>query len=163
MHGCNSKSTHSGSDATSVQERGDNLGEVASTAKAQSILESAVPKEVSKLAEKQCRLVAWNFEVLTKLLRTIVARREAVGFQPDSPELIEKLERRLLHNGVRALDEVKEVVFLPKYDDTKRQVDEKSVELNDIVTSQLQEYLQTIAQMYHSNPFHNFEHVSHGM
>jgi hypothetical protein len=36
-----------------------------------------------------------------------------------------------------------------------------SIELADEVTSQLHNYVSTIASLYRDNPFHNFEHASH--
>jgi 3'5'-cyclic nucleotide phosphodiesterase len=65
--------------------------------------------------------------------------------------------------GRTALEEVKEIISLPKYDpaSVKRQQDSETLKLSDAVESQLEDYVRTIAQMYYDHPFHNFEHASH--
>jgi len=61
------------------------------------------------------------------------------------------------------VDEVVEIITLPKFDPKSIKALEKSqsVELDDAVVNQLKDYISTIAQMYRKNPFHNFEHASH--
>eukprot|EP00934_Nitzschia_sp_Nitz4_P004638 Nitzschia sp. Nitz4//scaffold197_size40390//30718//39231//NITZ4_007521-RA/size40390-augustus-gene-0.11-mRNA-1//1//CDS//3329540496//4628//frame0 len=62
-----------------------------------------------------------------------------------------------------ALDEVVEVITMPKFSSTSIQAMENatSVELDEVVVNQLKDYITTIAHMYRENPFHNFEHASH--
>jgi hypothetical protein len=102
------------------------------------------------------RLVNWNVEMLSKLLRTMVARREASGIRPDPQEIVEELEFGSSRSGKLALDEVKDVIELPKYDANaaELQVDEKSIELDEAAVSQLQLYVQTISALYPQNGFH---------
>jgi hypothetical protein len=60
-------------------------------------------------------------------------------------------------------DEVAEVIVLPKFTQhaSKAFADADSIELSPAVLSQMHLYLHTVAGMYHTNPFHNFEHASH--
>jgi len=112
---------------------------------------------------KTMRLVQWNTEVLARFLREVVARREASGISNDSSETIAQHEQDVLKDSSIVLDEVKDVVWIPKFDSdaASKQKSANEVELGDGVVEQLQSYIQTIAAMYRDNPFHNFEHASH--
>jgi class 3 adenylate cyclase len=61
------------------------------------------------------------------------------------------------------MDEVAEAITLPKFDPKKIKAIEKvdTVELTESVKTQLHDFIATMAKMYRSNPFHNFEHASH--
>jgi 3'5'-cyclic nucleotide phosphodiesterase len=116
------------------------------------------------------RLVEWNADTLRRLIKQIVARRVATSTSSDgvskksSSELsAAEKEAVRMSQGRTALEEVKEIITLPKYDPAivKRQQDPETVKLGDAVESQLEDYVRTIAQMYYNNPFHNFEHASH--
>jgi len=111
-------------------------------------------------ADKYNRLVAWNCDILAKLLTQIVARRESRRTEPDPVGDIRKLEEQYGSNRY-VLSEVQEIVRLPKYEADSQRVDPWSVQLGEEVLSQLKDYVQTLAAMYRDNPFHNFEHASH--
>jgi len=103
---------------------------------------------------KTARCVEWNVEVLSGLLRAIVARREATsnkevapfGPQPVAP------------SGHMVLDEVAEIITLPKFcaNTITKQVDPETIELDSEVVSQLSDLISKVASMYRANPFHNF-------
>jgi hypothetical protein len=59
------------------------------------------------------------------------------------------------------LDEVTEVLVLPKFDEKATKVNVKLDDLSPAVISQLRDYATIIASKYQDNPFHNFEHASH--
>jgi hypothetical protein len=107
------------------------------------------------------RIVEWNVDLLQRQLKIIIAHRQAKGTKPDSPEDIHSLEMTLTnpHNG--PLEEVQDVIMLPKYDGKKdvSAIDANSIEIDDVALSQLQDYVQTIANMYNDNPFHNYAHA----
>jgi hypothetical protein len=66
--------------------------------------------------------------------------------------------------GTTCLDEVKEVIILPKFDAAKAAAlrdDYRKVKISNTVKAQLKEYVSTIASTYRSNSFHNFEHACH--
>ena len=111
-------------------------------------------------ADKYNRLVAWNCDILAKLLTQIVARRESRRKDPDSIGEIRALEEKYRSNRY-VLSEVQEIVRLPKYEANAQRVDPLSIHLSEDVLGQLKDYVQTLASMYRDNPFHNFEHASH--
>lgn len=122
---------------------------------------------VPALSEKKLRLVRWNTEALAKVLREVVARREASGVTPTSLPLMRKLERDQQEKKGTVLDEVQEVITLPQFDSeaAKKHRDSTTAttnkDLDPEVHRQLHEYLQTISALYRDNAFHNFEHASH--
>jgi hypothetical protein len=65
--------------------------------------------------------------------------------------------------GVTCLDEVKEVIQMPKFDKCAAMAvnDHLNVAIDPDVISQLREYIAIIASAYRDNPFHNFEHACH--
>jgi hypothetical protein len=113
------------------------------------------------VSAKLSRLIDWNVDVLLRLLKSIVARRQALGNSRGASMPNEDFSRR---ENVTVLDEVREIITLPAYDHAmaKTQVDPSSIELDAATESQLYEYVSAIASMYRENPFHNFEHASHG-
>jgi class 3 adenylate cyclase len=126
---------------------------------------AASPSKIS--AGKHQRLVEWNTDILLRLLREISARREATA--DESPEFIletsrlRTLEQGDIHKRETVLDEVEEIVNLPKFDAkaVSSQQNPESLDLGEDVFNQLRDYVATIAAMYRDNPFHNFEHASH--
>ena len=62
--------------------------------------------------------------------------------------------------GKTCMDEVKEVIHMPKFD-TKHAIgdDYKSVQIDPDMTRELGLYVTGIAKLYRCNPFHNFEHA----
>lgn len=104
------------------------------------------------------RMIKWNVELLAQLLRQVMARaaskpaRKAWGsghFQYSNQSLAK--------NGT-ILDEVKDVLALPKFDKrlSTTNVDPESIILSPAVTEQLTSYVTQVARLYKQNPFHNF-------
>jgi hypothetical protein len=75
---------------------------------------------------------------------------------------IKTLERELGQEGT-ALDEVCEIITLPDFDakTAAQDIDPKTIDLGDKLTTQLRDFVSVIASLYHENPFHCFEHASH--
>ena len=119
--------------------------------------------EFKGLSNKLTRLVNWNCELLIRLLKTIVSRRKAAGSRPDPGNILDMLEQALNAKGNPVLDEVREVITLPQYNAevASRAEDPDSIDLGEVVSKQLHDYIMTIATLYRDNDFHNFEHVSH--
>jgi len=115
------------------------------------------------LCEKHLRLVSWNTEIIVKLLKEVLAHREASSVKPDSFAAIRLAEKEQLQCNLIVLEEVQDVIALPKFDAeaAKSQKMVCSIDLEETVKEQLENYIQTLAAMYHANPFHNFEHASH--
>ena len=99
------------------------------------------------------RLIDWNVDVLQRLLKKVVAMRDATH-QPNSQLIIEQNAKNTV------LDEVKEIIELPGKA-AKYKQDPEAVTISPEVIAQLRDYVRIIASMYRNNPFHNFEHASH--
>mmetsp|Transcript_113 Transcript_113/g.338 ORF Transcript_113/g.338 Transcript_113/m.338 type:complete len:136 (-) Transcript_113:1036-1443(-) len=97
--------------------------------------------------DKYNRLVAWNCDILTKLLTQIVARRQSRNSEPDSPAEIRAVEEQYQSNRY-VLSEVQEIVRLPKFEAESQKVDPWSVQLSEDVLRQLKDYVSTLAAMY---------------
>jgi 3'5'-cyclic nucleotide phosphodiesterase len=111
--------------------------------------------------EKTQSLIAWNGEVLLRLLKQIVARREACeGAVTPGRERVQGGDY-CPNEGTTPLDEVKEIISLPKFQKAKMPKDPSKLVLDPAVVKQLFDFVSTIATKYRSNPFHNFEHASH--
>jgi class 3 adenylate cyclase len=168
LKGDSSKSQHSsgsesgdGPDTTETQVSNDdeNLGGTVSITEASPVKASA---------GKHQRLVDWNTDILMRLLREINARRKATtdkrrDSMVENPCGLRSLEQGDIHKRETVLDEVEEIVNLPKFDAraAKNQQDPESLDLGTEVLNQLRDYVATIAAMYRDNPFHNFEYASH--
>ncbi|CAB9529255.1 Guanylate cyclase (Partial), partial [Seminavis robusta] len=107
------------------------------------------------------RLVAWNVEVLHRLLKQIVARRQClVNVNPtrkaDADESIYTRNRQ----GT-LLDEVKESIELPTFNYSRVAAEQaQHIELDSDVYLQLQDYVRSVAELIRSR-VPNFEHASH--
>ena len=105
------------------------------------------------------RLIDWNVDVLCRLLRNVVAMRDAKAQRVSKTSSLKGLaiERS---GDATVLDEVAEIIKLPGKA-AKYKQDPNSVELGPEVRSQLKDYVKAIAGMYRENPFHTFDHASH--
>jgi class 3 adenylate cyclase len=115
-------------------------------------------------SDKVLRLVGWNVEVLLRLIKQIVARRQAsIRRSKSLPVASEETVTQGIFGTDMVLDEVKEIIELPQFDAkaAKNQLDIDSIELDARVPMQLEEYVMTIGSGYRENPFHNFEHAAH--
>eukprot|EP00526_Cylindrotheca_closterium_P003919 CAMPEP_0113631220 /NCGR_PEP_ID=MMETSP0017_2-20120614/16224_1 /TAXON_ID=2856 /ORGANISM="Cylindrotheca closterium" /LENGTH=1165 /DNA_ID=CAMNT_0000541721 /DNA_START=11 /DNA_END=3511 /DNA_ORIENTATION=- /assembly_acc=CAM_ASM_000147 len=121
-------------------------------------------KSQAQNEKKLDRLVNWNVDVLFTLLKQVDERRHADGIRPDPWDRVSKMEEELsvpaFESGKTALDEVVEIIELPRFN-ARADASSVAAGLNSEVQNQLREYVRTIATMYNENPFHNFEHASH--
>jgi hypothetical protein len=110
------------------------------------IEQEAVPK-YAETSAKTSRLINWNTEMLARLLKAIVARRQALNVRKPTVKLDEDFSRS---NGVTVLEEVQEVVALPAFDSAtvKKEVDSDLIELDDDVVAELKQFVASIASMY---------------
>jgi Adenylate and Guanylate cyclase catalytic domain/3'5'-cyclic nucleotide phosphodiesterase len=108
---------------------------------------------------KVTRLIDWNVQVLEELLKRIVARREVCQENDKTPPN----EELFKHSMLSAIDEVREIINLPRFDERalQSQRDPERIQLPQAAIRQLYQFVQNIAAMYRDNPFHNFEHASH--
>jgi class 3 adenylate cyclase len=115
----------------------------------------------TSMDERTQRLVDWNTDILTRLVKRIIAKRNAAKSSPgkkatpgdgDTPQ----------SKKMTVLDEVKEIIELPELDTVAHtKEDPETVELDADVSTQLEGYVVAISALYNDNPFHNFDHASH--
>ncbi|CAJ1949209.1 unnamed protein product [Cylindrotheca closterium] len=153
-----SASIHSNNKWNQVNEKYDSVRE-------QLALEEAISGEFSDVG-RQLRLIDWNSEILSKLLKKIVAVRQTQC----SNQCCEDVDPRS-YSEPKYLEEVREIIPLLSEEDMSKEnwmdvekltnIDIHGIELPPNAERQLKEYVTTIACMYRSNAFHNFEHASH--
>jgi hypothetical protein len=110
---------------------------------------------------KDIRVIDWNVEILKSLLKEVVARRESVGAQADSPHVIKISERQILDMESAPFNELMSSFHIPKYTASEKDVNPSKVEIDPVVISQLQDFVLSISETYNENAFHNFDHASH--
>ena len=105
------------------------------------------------LNHKQDRLVDWVCDLLFRRVQNIMARQD--------PNKVGRCKRSdLIYTvppGKTSLDEVAEVIKMPKFDATasQRAKTRGAVEIEPEVKRQLQEIVCALAAMYQENSFHN--------
>jgi len=95
-------------------------------------------------------------DILREQLKNVLAHRDSISDTKYNPRYMPK-------EGATALDEVAEVILLPRFNAKAVVVpkDVREIELDNNVLIQLREYVAIIASTYRDNPFHNFEHACH--
>ena len=117
----------------------------------------------STLPPRIKRLVDWNVDVLKRLLKQVVAKRNSSSKQTYDPNHPIMMKQEMnIGCDTYVLDEVTEIIRLPGYAQYESQGANK-IELPKEVESQLRLYVSSIAMMHRDNHFHNFEHASHVM
>jgi 3'5'-cyclic nucleotide phosphodiesterase len=109
---------------------------------------------------KTLRLINWNVDLLLRLLKHIVARRRE-GTVSLSKDMLALESRFCDSTGSGPIEEVKEIIALPRYTERRSKLEPESLVLDPSVAQQMFEYVSTIATLYRDNPFHNFAHASH--
>ena len=109
--------------------------------------------------QHNARIAEWTVEVLSTILKSVVASRKALGVPSDPVPKMEQLERALTGEP---LDEVTEIIMLPEYNKKKYHVqDSTEIKLSDQAMHELKEFVQIISSMYNDNAFHNWSHANH--
>lgn len=149
-----SGSSGSGPPDTAKESAADDTGNVT----------AAIAEKTGIDPGKTERLIDWNVEVLLRLLKHVVGRRRSQGVEStygsDGDDLTLKPAR-----GQTVLDEVKEIITLPKFDSASMSAkkETESVEMSPKVAEQLHDYVWNIASMYRNNPckfLHDANHCS---
>lgn len=115
--------------------------------------------QISSTDEKEQRLIDWHVDLMSRLLKKIVARRNATSSEERKAEF-----PVWAGNGTKLVaDEVTDYISFLKVDPRveEMQIDPESVDLGGAVVAQLRDFVGHIANMYRKNAFHNFEHASH--
>jgi Adenylate and Guanylate cyclase catalytic domain len=112
----------------------------------------------SRLDEETSRLVEWNANNLVLLLCDLQARRGSIKLRSRPGALKYSKQQK----GTMVLDEVCEIITLPKFDElpSQNEMPAYQKQLKPEVVDEVRLYVKSIAHGYHRNHFHNFEHVS---
>jgi hypothetical protein len=115
-------------------------------------------KKIPSAKGRQARIIEWQVDLLTGILKKIVAQRSLRTANSESRSVPE-------WNGSEKhpKDEVADTIIFPKLDPSFAAADALAgnVELDVEVAAQVRDFLTNIASMYRSNGFHNFEHACH--
>ena len=122
-----------------------------------SLANASGSKKTVKEALKLQRLIDYNVETMLRLLKQILAKRNASAKASKTVKMLESD----IGTGAMVLEEVANIISLPKFDAKKDCSDPDTIEVALEVELQLKEYVTMIAHMYRNNPLHNFEHASH--
>ena len=114
-----------------------------------------------KLTEKHRRLVNWITNEMAEILRQLEVSR--IG-REDYKSLVDLEQVSVMREaGKNPLDEVVEIITLPRYSAQSRatsdELERENYMLPKFVIDELRSYVSTLAGMYLENPFHNFEHA----
>jgi len=153
-----------------LKSRGSEVSHGDRTVDTTGSMHHLAPNALNISTEKVSRLIEWNVQVMTELLKQIVARRKAAAAVSQSSFAkhtsihgSEKQKMLPTEDGKMTIDEVREIIELPKFKASvlEKQQDPQTIELSAAVTSQLHSFVSRIAASYRQNPFHSFEHASH--
>jgi hypothetical protein len=102
------------------------------------------------------RLVSWNIEVLERILKQILAKRQASGKKSQYLPIIRSSE------GKTVVDEVVETIEFPPYDafSSPDKLDLSSVSLSVEIRAQLHEYVSHVCSQFRDNAFHCLDRSS---
>lgn len=92
---------------------------------------------------------------MLRLLKQVVAKRMSSGQEPWEVEPV--LEQK---EGQIVLDEVTEVIDLPRFKYYRANRNPDTVTLPEEAEKQLRAYVAAVSNAYHSNPFHCLQHAS---
>jgi hypothetical protein len=123
----------------------------------------------SLMAPKTARLVEFNVEILVRLLKRIVRRRNALNESNNKPQRLSAFaplsSKEDADSSVGA--EIRDGIEIQKFEPGAAfaPTDEADdVYLDPEVVKQLNDFVANVAIMYHdTNAYHNFEHASHVM
>ncbi|KAG7348900.1 adenylate/guanylate cyclase [Nitzschia inconspicua] len=118
--------------------------------------------DTTSAEEKRNRTAEWTVEVMSSVLKTMAAKRNALKSKVDPVDRIESLEAESLSqnsNKKTVISEVATCIVLPAH--CSEQFDGDTIGLNDIIMDELRNYVQTIASLYNNNSFHSFDHANH--
>lgn len=104
---------------------------------------------------KKERLVQWNCDILRRLLKQIVARRQYL-IDANPGRKADADERVYVGRQVSLVHEVKESISMPSFDYSTLVAEQaNSIELDPKIDEQLVDFVRKVAAMYTDNPFHS--------
>lgn len=130
----------------------------------------SITSRYSSFTVKEDRLIDWNVEVLMHFLEKVVHHRlmtEKYNIRfgkfssKEVPLGVKPRGWQEAEVGGLIIDEVTEVITLPKFNSRYSSPPANSRILPNEIRSQVKEFVAAIASLYREVPFHNFEHASH--
>jgi 3'5'-cyclic nucleotide phosphodiesterase len=109
---------------------------------------------------KKDRLTDWLYELLHIRIRSVVAKRKALGAEMSSAEAISPMVY-IPDIGQTPANEFKESINLQKVTRTKSVHEFVPLSLGRDVEMELRLFAETISSLYTNHEFHNFEHACH--
>ena len=140
-----------GSDALSSVSgfsSGDESENDGSTDLKPALSSSALAMPGSIGSSKMDRLVSWNVDILHRLLKQIVARRQCL-LSANPKRKADANESIYMSREGTLLDEVKESISLPSFNYSRIVAEEaRNIQLDAAVFEQLQDYVRNVADLY---------------
>lgn len=148
----NESETQSLSGASSGDDSNDgSLEFTPSQTRSASLMEVSSVAQVTRnsiRSDKMERLVSWNVDILHRLLKQIVARRQCL--LDVNPKRKADADESIYSNREGTLlDEVKETIPLPSFNYSRTAAEAaQNLQLETVVFEQLQDYVRKVADMY---------------
>ena len=114
----------------------------------------ASENNVSQTPPQIQRLIDWNADVLLKLLKRIVAKRQAQGKEG----WINDNDDPVIDYGETVLDEVADVIKMPGFERHRGPV---SADVPPQVADQLRDFVSQVCLAHRNHPMHSLQHSSH--
>jgi hypothetical protein len=108
------------------------------------------------------RLIDWQVDLLLRLVKQIIAGRDQ-QIPTDSKSTASKVEALEEVGDAIPVESITESVELPEFDPEAAQarVRTSTVEIPQVIISELRAFVTMIATRYRDNPFHCFAHAAH--
>jgi len=116
-------------------------------------------RAASAMDPKDARVVDWMCDILVKQIKKIVVVHQRCPLPAHSNRQV----RFRGQDGKICLDEVQEAIRTPNFNAevAEATLDHDLVEIPDVITNDIRDYVAMIAASYKCNRFHNFEHACH--
>lgn len=112
-----------------------------------------------KQEKQNSRIARWTVQVLSTLLKEIISSRKSRGVPCDPLVKMMHFEENY-QDAHQPLEEVEEIIMLPEYNAKKyHSKDASEINLDSLIVTELQDYVQMISRLYNNNAFHNFQHA----
>ena len=123
-------------------------------------MEFLLPESFSLPEQRIQNLIEWLVEGLKVHLKRIVAYNKASHYNGTAVDE-NSVRKSWTAKGKPILEELSETLDIPEHtrDEILAAHDPNWVMLPNNVIQQLTEYIAAVADLYHDNPFHNFEHA----
>jgi hypothetical protein len=108
--------------------------------------------------EKNARQIDWNYEILSRLLKQIIASRGAVASLGSTADY--DINQIFGQGSLLPFDQVKEIIEMPRDQSNDKKEDIDSIVLEPVVADQLRDLIRSFSMMYRDNPFHNCTYSS---